>query len=91
MEFQIASHRIWLEDGEGREAAFVSFPARDEGTVEIMSTVVSDALRGQGVAGALLQALTGELRRRGQKAVPTCSYAAKWFARHPEQRDILAK
>ena len=53
MEFQIASHRIWLEDGEGREAAFVSFPARDEGTVEIMSTVVSDALRGQGVAGAL--------------------------------------
>lgn len=91
MEFQVASQRIWLEDGKGKEVAFVSFPARDADTVEIVSTVVSDTLRGQGVAGALLETLAGELRRRGQRAVPTCSYAKKWFGRHPEQSDVLVK
>ena len=90
MEYQIGSDRIWLEDGEGRELAFVSFPLRDEHTVEIVSTVVSDSLRGQGVAGALLETLAGELRRRGQRAVPTCSYAVRWFSRHPEAGALLA-
>lgn len=91
MEFCKRSDRIWLEDETGRELAYVAFPARDEHTVTIASTVVDDALRGQGVAGALLNSLAQELRASGRKAVPVCSYAVRWFQRHPEQADLLAQ
>lgn len=91
MEFRKRFDRIWLEDETGREIAFVSFPARDTRTVTIASTVVDDSLRGQGIAGALLDALAQDLRASRRKAVPVCSYAVKWFQRHPEQADLLAQ
>ena len=90
MELKKRSDRIWLENGEGHETAFVAFPPRSEDTVVISSTVVAPSLRGQGVADALLSALAEELRRSGRKAVPVCSYAVGWFARHPEHADLLA-
>ena len=89
MEFKKSSDRIWLEDAQGREIAFGSFPAQTEQTVEIDHTVVDDSLRGQGVAGALLETLAQELRAQGKTAVPTCPYAVKWFDKHPGQADLL--
>ena len=47
-------------------------------------------LRGQGAAGRLVEAAVAQLRRRDMKAVPTCSYAQRWFQDHPEQGDLLA-
>lgn len=91
MKLHTSSHRIWMEDQEGREVAFVSFPARSGQTVEIVSTVVSPALRGQGVAGRLLEALAQQLRAQEKTAIPLCSYAENWFSRHPEQSDLLWK
>lgn len=90
MDFKKKAGRIWLENQNGEEIAFVAFPDKTAHTVEITSTVVDDSLRGQGVAAKLLEALTQELRSKGQKAVPTCSYAQKWFSQHPEQADLLA-
>lgn len=90
MEFTITDDRISLYDPQGRELAFVFFPARSADTVEIRSTVVSPTLRGQGVAGRLLETLADQLRTRGLRAVPVCSYAVAWFDRHPDQQDLLA-
>lgn len=90
MDFKKKAGRIWLENQNGEEIAFVAFPDKTAHTVEITSTVVDDSLRGQGVAAKLLEALTQELRSKGQKAIPTCSYAQKWFSQHPEQADLLA-
>lgn len=90
MNLQCTSSRIWLEDEAGRELAYVSFPPRDDRSVTIVSTVVDPALRGQGVAGKLLEALALQLRAQGKTAVPRCSYAVRWFALHPEQGDLLA-
>ncbi|MGI5963877.1 MAG: GNAT family N-acetyltransferase [Lawsonibacter sp.] len=89
MDFQISSQRIWLEDAQGNEIAFVAFPAVTEHTVKIVSTVVDPSLRGQGVANALLEKLTHELRATGKTAVPLCSYAVSWFEKHPEENDLL--
>ena len=47
------------------------------------------ALRGQGVAGQLMEAAVDQIRSEGLKARPICSYAAKWFEKHPEQGDLL--
>ncbi|MDO4669341.1 MAG: GNAT family N-acetyltransferase [Butyricicoccus pullicaecorum] len=91
MDFKKKTGRIWLENQNGEEIAFVAFASRTEDTIEITSTVVDSSLRGQGVAGKLIDALTQELRSKGQKAIPTCSYAQKWFSQHPEHADLLAE
>ncbi len=91
MNFKKKAGRIWLENQNGEEIAFVAFPDKTAHTVEITSTIVDSSLRGQGVAAKLLETLTQELRSKGKKAIPTCSYAQKWFSQHPEQADLLAK
>lgn len=90
MEFQTEAGRIWLADAQGKTIAEVLFPEEGAGRVNVTHTFVDDSLRGQGVAGKLMEALTAELRRQGKRAVLTCSYAAGWFEKHPENADVLA-
>lgn len=90
MQLHTSTDRIWMENEQRQELAYVTFPPLDDGLVEITHTVVDPSLQGRGVAGKLLLALTDELRRSGRRAVPTCSYAVKWFAAHPAQQDVLS-
>ena len=90
MEFQETNGRIWVENEEGRLVAEITFPEARPGVADIDHTFVDASLRGQGAAGRLVEAAAVQLRRRGMKAVLTCSYAKKWFAAHPEQGDLLA-
>ena len=89
MEFQREPGRIYAEE-EGRVIAEVTFPDRD-GAADIDHTFVDDTLRGQGVAGQLLQAAADQIRAEGKRARATCSYAEIWFERHPEEADLLCR
>ena len=89
MEFQKGQNRLYAEDESGKLVAEITFPPEREGVVNIDHTFVDSSLRGQGVAGQLVEAAVDELRAAGRKAVPTCSYAVKWFEQHPEARDVL--
>ena len=80
--------RIFARDESGKLLAEVTFPDRD-GAAEIDHTFVDPSLEGRGVAGQLLQAAADALRAEGRKVRPTCSYAVRWFEKHPEQRDLL--
>lgn len=80
--------RISARDESGKLLAEVTFPDRD-GAAEIDHTFVDPSLEGRGVAGQLLQAAADALRAEGRKVRPTCSYAVRWFEKHPEQRDLL--
>ena len=53
-------------------------------------TEVPEALAGQGVAAALVQAALAWARAEGLKVRPTCSYVAAYMRRHPETQDLLA-
>lgn len=53
-------------------------------------TYVPPALRGRGIAAALVEALVADAREQGFKVVPQCSYVAAAFRRHPEWHDLLA-
>ena len=53
-------------------------------------TFVPPAMRGQGVAQVLVEALVADAREQGFKIVPQCSYVAAQFRRHPEWADLLA-
>ena len=90
MQFIVEEHKIYAQSKAGERLAEVDFPALEGNTVSIDHTFVDPSLRGQGVAGTLMQMAVEELRRSGRKAVPVCSYAQKWFDAHPEQADLLA-
>lgn len=88
MDFCKEPGRIFAVDGTGKLLAEVTFPEQD-GAAVINHTFVDGSLRGQGVAGQLLQAAADTLRAEGRKAVPLCSYAVHWFDTHPEAQDLL--
>lgn len=74
----------------GAVLAEVCFSEGEGGTVAITRTFVDEALRGQGMAGQLMQRAAEHLRAGGKKAVPVCNYAVAWFEKHPEYADVLA-
>ncbi|MDE2404253.1 MAG: N-acetyltransferase [Sphingomonadales bacterium] len=53
-------------------------------------TLVPEAIGGRGVAGRLVEALIADARAQGFKVIPTCSYVAAQFKRHPEWADLRA-
>lgn len=90
MPFVTESNRIYYEQ-EGRTLAEITFPALDDTTVNIDHTFVDECLRGQGVAGRLMELAASELERTGRKAVATCSYARRWLENHPDQAEKLQR
>lgn len=89
MDFTYNSDKISFLHSDGHILAEITFPDIDENTVNINHTYVDDSLRGKGIAGQLVEAAAKQIRSQGKKAVPTCSYAADWFERHPEYGDIV--
>ena len=71
--------------------AEITFPYIDEQTVDVNHTFVYSSLRGQGIAGKLMETLVEELEARNLKAVPTCSYAQSWFDKHPECSSLISR
>ena len=89
MDFKYTENRIFHTDDTGRVLAEVTFQKAGESTVNINHTFVDDSLRGQGIAGQLMEAAALYLREQNKKAVLSCSYAVNWFAKHPEYGDLL--
>lgn len=88
MEFIKEPNRVYAVAG-GRTVAEVTFPDLGVDAVAIDHTFVDDSLRGQGVASQLLSAAAEVIESRGKKAVPKCSYAVAWFAKHSERANLL--
>ncbi len=91
MNFKHNENQIALYSEDGTLTAEITFPYIDNETVNINHAFVDSSLRGQGIAGKLMEELTADLKSRNLKAVPTCSYAAGWFEKHPEYQDLVKK
>jgi predicted GNAT family acetyltransferase len=91
MEFFKENNRIFKENEEGKLIAEITFPEAEEGVVVINHTYVDDSLRGQGIAGKLVEEAYMAIKAAGKKAVLTCPYAVKWFADRPEKNDIVIR
>lgn len=90
MEFKVQENAVVYVDEAGTKLAEVTFPAAEDGVVEIDRTFVDASLRGQGIAGKLLEHAAQTIADTGRKARPICSYAVSWFEKHPERGDLLA-
>lgn len=81
---------IVYEDEQGRELAKLAYEESEDG-YRVVSTYVDPSLRGQGVAGKLLEAFVEFLQEVDGKAIPVCSYAVTWFERHPEYATYVVR
>jgi predicted GNAT family acetyltransferase len=91
MNFIHESNKIYLKDENDHMLAVVTFPKEGENVVNIDHTYVDGSLRGQGIAGRLMEETVAQLRQNGLKAKLSCSYAVKWFKEHPECSDVVEK
>lgn len=91
MEFIHNSNAISVYNENGETIAIVAFPQNEDGNVVVNRTFVGQSLRGQGIAGKLMEELVKNLEKTNRKAVPTCSYAVTWFEKHPQHSALLAK
>ena len=49
---------------------------------------VDPALRGQGVAGKIVEVSLAYAKEKSLRVIPMCSYAAAFIRRHPEYQDL---
>ena len=77
--FEIDGHRAYIEYEER------------PGALALTHTIVPEELRGGRIAAALTQAVLEELRTRGLRIVPECSYVVRYIERHPEWQEIVAR
>lgn len=89
MNFTINQNQIALYHSDNQLLAEVTFPDVDSNTVNINHTFVDDSLRGQGIAGQLMEAVAKQLQSQGKQAILTCSYAVKWFETHKEYNALI--
>ena len=87
------------EDGGSRRRYVIRRPEGEaELTLEVLSperviadhTFVPPALRGQGLAQALMAALRDDARAQGFTIVPLCPFVAAEARRHPDRVGLFA-
>jgi predicted GNAT family acetyltransferase len=58
--------------------------------IQFTHTEVNPALRGHGLAGALIQSALDDVRSSTEFSVaPICGYVADWIDAHPDYQDLL--
>jgi predicted GNAT family acetyltransferase len=83
----VARNRFELT--ESGHVAFADYQRRNAVLV-IPHVEAPRPLRGKGTAARLMEGVLAIVRERGEKVLPTCSYAAAYIRRHKEHHDLLA-
>jgi predicted GNAT family acetyltransferase len=92
MDWKLEKERSYSEDREGRLLAEATFPCKENGDFDIDRTFVDPNLRGQGIAGEMMEAVAAYLRKNHAKTVATCPYARDWLEKHREAyADIISE
>ncbi len=68
------ANRILLQNKTGKMLGEITFPNVGKNTVEIDHTFVDSSLRGQGMAGKLVELAVEQIKSEGKQAIPTCTY-----------------
>jgi predicted GNAT family acetyltransferase len=84
-----AAHSRYEYVVDGRVVGVADYDGAGDRVV-MHHTQTEPALRGQGIAAALVAGALDDLRARGLQVVPTCWYVAQFIDEHPEYGDLLA-
>lgn len=84
MKWYFEEGRIYSLDEKNQVMAEATYVHKANGEVIIDHTFVSTDLRGQGVAGKMMQVVAEYLKEKGLKASASCSYANAWLKKNRE-------
>lgn len=87
MNTKISDSRISIFNDE-KEVAYLSFTNKDN-VISIEHTIVDSSMQGQGLASSLLEIFVDQYKYKGILVAPICSYATRWFEKHPEYQYLL--
>ena len=76
------NNRLYMQDEAGKIIAEIDYPETSPGVFTITHTYTDPSLRGQGIAGKLVEAAVDDIKARGGKVKATCWYAAEWLEKH---------
>lgn len=82
MKFIKEDSRIYRLDNNQNVIAEITFYKTENDVYVIDHTFVDESLRGQGIAGKLVEMAVEEIEKRGGKVEATCSYAKKWLEKN---------
>ena len=82
MEFIKDENRIYDKNNDGMLVAEITFQTKENNIYNIDYTFVDESLRGQGIAGKLVEEAVKTIKEKGGKVEATCSYANKWLQEH---------
>ncbi len=83
-------HGRYVGKVEGIDAeAEIVFTHRGPNLISADHTSAPDALKGTGVAAALVDYLVADARARAFKIIPICPYVRSRYEKHPEWRDVF--
>ncbi len=80
-------HEFVIRLGPGKYA-YLKYRVNQNG-LYIDSTFTPEEYRDRGLARKLTEAAIEYARQNSLKIVPNCSYAERYFGKHPEYRDLL--
>ena len=73
---------------DGELAGFVQYHLRD-GVIAFTHTQTDHRLRGQGIAGHLIESSLDSARERHLAVLPYCPFVRSWIAEHPAYADLI--
>ena len=74
---------------DGQEAGYLAY--EQNGSVrDLQHTVVQEEFGGRGIGSALIRFAIADIRGRGEKLIPTCSFVKRYLERHPDDADLVA-
>ncbi len=89
LEIKKGNLKFYIGEDESNALAKITFIHKDNNIV-IEHTIVSDALKGQGVARTLVDAVVAYAKEENIKIIPVCNYAKKVLTQDETYRDVLA-
>ena len=66
------------------------YEVTEHGDVILLHTVVMEKFGKQGFARALVSGVLDDLRSRGRRVIPVCTYVRSFIARFPQSQDVVA-
>ncbi|MHB1454382.1 MAG: GNAT family N-acetyltransferase [Saccharofermentanales bacterium] len=84
------SNRFFIGETPEDAVAEITFVPTGDGRITIDHTYVSEKLRGQGIALALLESVVQYARSENIRIIPACSYAKKVLINNEKYADVLA-
>ena len=90
-EIKHAERKFYIGDHEDETLAEITYVEVGSNQLIIDHTGVSDALRGEGIAGKLVRHVVDFARKENKKVIPLCPFAKGYIEKHPELQDVVKK